>query len=360
MAQNLIRGTTQILPGSIPLSALVSSYSIPTANLAQGSLFIQSGGGVAFTAAQSMGGFKLTNLGTPTTGTDAVTKSYADAIKTGFQIHFARLAATANLALTGEQTIDGVTTSASTILLTGQTTTSQNGLWTTAAGGWSRPADWAAAAVLPEGQYVIIDDEGTTYKNTKWFCLNTSTTTVDTTATTFSQDSSGTSYSATGVINLSGTVFSLNIGQGVENDGSNNLRVKLNGTSLARAAGGVSIAPGSAGQVPVTNAGATDVAMVSLSGDVAITSLGVATVSSTAGSGFLKYASQVTNEVPTGAVNSANTAYVIANTPQNASVKVYLNGQRLLITSDYTISGTTITMVAAPVTGDQIWVDYQK
>jgi hypothetical protein len=47
--------------------------------------------------------------------------------------------ATHNLALTGEQTIDGVLTSTNRILLTGQTNPVQNGIWITAAGAWARP-----------------------------------------------------------------------------------------------------------------------------------------------------------------------------------------------------------------------------
>jgi hypothetical protein len=50
--------------------------------------------------------------------------------------------ATANVtALTGEQTIGGFTTSASTILLAGQTDKTQNGVWVTGSGAWHRPTD---------------------------------------------------------------------------------------------------------------------------------------------------------------------------------------------------------------------------
>lgn len=45
--------------------------------------FVRVNGSTPFTANQSMGGFKITNLGTPTVGTDAVTKDYADALVAG-------------------------------------------------------------------------------------------------------------------------------------------------------------------------------------------------------------------------------------------------------------------------------------
>ncbi len=47
--------------------------------------------------------------------------------------------ATSNLTLSGEQTIDGVTTSSSLALATAQTTPSENGPWVTGAGAWTRP-----------------------------------------------------------------------------------------------------------------------------------------------------------------------------------------------------------------------------
>lgn len=49
--------------------------------------------------------------------------------------------ADSNVTLSGEQTIDGETTSASRVLLTAQTDASENGLWLTAAGAWSRTND---------------------------------------------------------------------------------------------------------------------------------------------------------------------------------------------------------------------------
>lgn len=49
--------------------------------------------------------------------------------------------ATSNVTLSGEQTIDGVSTSASRVLLTGQTDASENGLWLTDSSNWSRTSD---------------------------------------------------------------------------------------------------------------------------------------------------------------------------------------------------------------------------
>jgi uncharacterized cupin superfamily protein len=69
----------------------------------------------------------------------------------------AQLVAISNISsLSGEQTIDGVLTSSSRVLLTGQTSSAQNGLWNTAAGAWTRPSDFNADAKVIAGQTVFI------------------------------------------------------------------------------------------------------------------------------------------------------------------------------------------------------------
>lgn len=358
MAQSLLRGSSQILDASIPLTKLVSGYSIPTANLAQGANFVQKDGSVAFAANQSMGNFKITNIADATVGTDVPSYTQVQALVNGVAVRRARVVATANVAtLSGSPTTDAVTLVDGDIeLLTAQTTASQNGPWVVHAGAWTRPSNWAAAS--SQKSTIFFVEEGTTNHDTKWITI-TDAITVDTTSVTITQDTSGTSYSGTGVINLSGTVFSLNLGQGVENDGSNNLRVKLSGASLLRGASGLAINPGSAGQIPITNAGATDVTMVSFSGDVTVTAAGVATVNAAT---FVKATNYVTAEVPGGSVNGSNTAFTLANTPVAGSERLFLNGQRLKPGSgnDYTISGLNITALFAPIIGDQLLADYLK
>jgi hypothetical protein len=70
----------------------------------------------------------------------------------------------------------------------------------------------------------------------------------------------------------------------------------------------------------------------------------------------------VDKEVPSGAINGANTAYTLANTPVAGSEHVYLNGilQESGAGNDYTISGASITYLAAPLTGEKLRVSYRK
>lgn len=70
----------------------------------------------------------------------------------------------------------------------------------------------------------------------------------------------------------------------------------------------------------------------------------------------------VEDETPTGLINGSNTSFTLANTPIAGSVKLYLQGQRLIpgAGNDFTVSGTTITMAYAPETNQSLRVDYRK
>ena len=65
------------------------------------------------------------------------------------------------------------------------------------------------------------------------------------------------------------------------------------------------------------------------------------------------------DENPSGAINGSNVTFTLAQTPlENAAVELYQDGLKLEYTTDYTISGTTITMVTAPVVGQSLRANY--
>lgn len=68
----------------------------------------------------------------------------------------------------------------------------------------------------------------------------------------------------------------------------------------------------------------------------------------------------ITNEIPSGTINSINTEFILANTPATGTVEVYLNGliQVPGTGNDYTISGTGISFIKAPRIGSDILVSY--
>jgi hypothetical protein len=76
------------------------------------------------------------------------------------------VATTANITLSGEQTIDGVLTSSSRVLVKNQTNQTENGIWVSAAGAWTRATDADATAELQNA--VVSVDQGTTNADTAW------------------------------------------------------------------------------------------------------------------------------------------------------------------------------------------------
>jgi hypothetical protein len=66
-------------------------------------------------------------------------------------------------------------------------------------------------------------------------------------------------------------------------------------------------------------------------------------------------------EVPSGTVNGSNTAFTLSDSPHSSeAVLLMLNGLFLEQGTDYTISGTAITMTTAPVVGQKLFSFYVK
>jgi hypothetical protein len=65
------------------------------------------------------------------------------------------------------------------------------------------------------------------------------------------------------------------------------------------------------------------------------------------------------NEIPTGTQNGINLTFNLMHTPLTGTVHLYYNGLRQTPVNDFTVSGTVITFVSAPIASDNILVDYQ-
>lgn len=89
-------------------------------------------------------------------------------------------ASTADLTLSGEQTIDGVLTSASRVLVKDQTAAEENGIYVTGAGAWARAADADEAEEL--GYAAVLVTGGTVNTNSAWLqTVASDDITIDTT-----------------------------------------------------------------------------------------------------------------------------------------------------------------------------------
>jgi hypothetical protein len=99
-------------------------------------------------------------------------------------------ATTANISLTGEQTIDGVLTSTSRILVKNQSSASENGIYVTDASTWARAADFDLWDETVSGAVFV--NTGSTLADTSWISTNNAGGTLDSTNIVFTQFGQGT------------------------------------------------------------------------------------------------------------------------------------------------------------------------
>lgn len=96
-----------------------------------------------------------------------------------------RAATTANITLSGEQTIDGVAVVAGDrVLVMAQTAGAENGIYVAATGAWTRAEDANSAGDLTSGVLVPVE-EGTLNADTVWMLATDGTITIGTTAQTW-------------------------------------------------------------------------------------------------------------------------------------------------------------------------------
>jgi len=139
--------------------------------------------------------------------------------------------------------------------------------------------------------------------------------------------------------------------------GATGLAIQLNGSTLALGAAGLSLAALASANILVGNASSVATA-VTISGDATMSNTGVLTLITAAAGGAVRASSFSAGETPGGTVNSANVAFTAAFLPIANTECVYINGIRQKRVTDYTLSSSTISFVAAPFTGDFVTIDY--
>jgi hypothetical protein len=181
-------------------------------------------------AALSLNNQRITNVATPTAGTDVPNKNYVDAAVQGLsqkptaQVATtaalpantyangtsgvgATLTATANAALT----VDGyAVATGDRVLVKNEAAGANNGLYlVTQAGSGATPyiltrdVEMDTAAEFA-GAFIAVEDAGTTNANSLWLCNNTAAPVVGTTAITFVQLNKGTDLAAGAGITITG------------------------------------------------------------------------------------------------------------------------------------------------------------
>lgn len=184
-----------------------ASAAVTTANAAQATAnaAVPKAGG-------TMTGDLVLYSAAPATAASAANKAYVDSVAQGLttKAPVAALAAS-NVALSGLQTIDGHTLlAAERVLLTAQSTASQNGIWVASAGAWSRPSDFATQSNQTSAYCVI--SYGNTYASEGW--VLSGTVQVDVSSETWLQFSGAGQITAGTAMTKSGNTLNVALGTG--------------------------------------------------------------------------------------------------------------------------------------------------
>lgn len=284
--------------------------------------------GDTMTGGLNMGGFGITNLAAAVNGSDAVTKNQLDAATTGLSWKQAvAVATTANITLSGLQTIDGYAVQAGNrVLVKNQTTQSQNGIYVAVNGGaWTRASDMDVAAEFPDSAVFV--QQGATLADTAWVQV-TDSVTVGTSNVIWIQFSGTGTYTAGQGLTLTGNTFALSSpvattlgGTGLSSIGTANqiLGVNTGATGLeyktVAAGTGITVTP-SAGTLTIANAGVTSIVAgtgVSISG-----STGAVTVNNTGVTSVNLATTSAALTVSGGPVTTTGTINVNAQADINA------------------------------------------
>ena len=145
----------------------------------------------------------------PVSGNDVVNKTYLEFFATGISWKQPVVCGTtANITLSGLQTIDGVTTVAGDrILVKSQTAPAQNGIYLASATAWSRAPDADTWDELISA--ICFVESGSTLAGSAWYCTIQPGGTIGTTPITWSNFSVAATYTAGTGLTLTDYVFSI-------------------------------------------------------------------------------------------------------------------------------------------------------
>jgi hypothetical protein len=303
--------------------------------------------------------------------------------------------------------MDGVTlASPDRVLLTAQTTVSQNGVWVVQAGAWVRPDDFGVGQAVA-GTLIATEGEGTTYKNQIWTCSSSAgSDIVDTNSLTFvtttpSTSTLQTAYEAGNTILtsagegtlqfttgagapiafvLTGDDFTVNGANDVDFGGTtplasfnldttgavtvDGLGLSFDGTAasnLTTTAAALTVSTVTSGTLSVTSAGALTMSgaaassLTTSAGALTVTSAAAATWSTAAGTLSIAGASALELDSNAGAleINATGGAINIGNDADSQNIGIGQGGTRAItigtgtspvtIGGDLIVAGTTIS-----------------
>jgi hypothetical protein len=266
----------QLSPGIISDALVAAGANIALSKIAGGTSLVKNDGSVPFTAV--VAGID------PTLPAHLATKNYVDSIAVGLDVKASvRVATTANIALTGTQTIDGIAVIAGDrVLVKNQTTATQNGIYIVAAGAWARSsdADNSITGEVTAGLHTFVE-QGTINATSGWVLATANPIVLGTTSLAFAQFSGSGTYSAGNGLTLTGSQFNVISANGGISSTAGQIALTLADSTLSVGSTGLKLAALTSGNILVGNG--TNVATgVALSGDATITNAGALTIAALA------------------------------------------------------------------------------
>lgn len=175
----------------------------------------------------------------PTNANQLTNKAYVDSLVANQRKLSVRAATTANITLSGTQTIDTVVLVANDrVLVKNQTTTSQNGIYIVSAGSWTRAADMDSASEV-DGTFVVVEDGG--QAGTLWLTVS-EVTTLNTDPIQFVEVNKATDLIAGAGLSSTGLTWNIGAADDSIQINANDIAVKLISTGgLETVTGGVRI-----------------------------------------------------------------------------------------------------------------------
>lgn len=197
--------TGKTIDGSLNTLSNIANASLVNSSVTIGSTTVALGA----TSLTLAGLTSVTLTQDPTSALQAATKQYVDNVAEGLDVKASCVAATtANITLSGPQTIDGVSVIAGDrVLVKNQTAAAENGIYVAAGSTWSRSSDCDTWDSL-RGAFTFVE-KGTTYADTGWVCTIDAGGTLGVTDVTWSQFAGVGTYTAGTGLTLTGTQFSI-------------------------------------------------------------------------------------------------------------------------------------------------------
>jgi len=244
---------------------------------------------------------RITSLGTPTQGTDAATKDYVDAARSGLDVkQSVRAATTGPITRSNTQTIDNVPlVVGDRVLVKDQSTASENGVYVVANGAWTRATDFDEPFEVTAGVFFFVE-EGDINADNGFVITSNNPLTVGVDPLTFSQFSGAGQITAGDALSKTGNRLDVVVSAtgGIEISGDAlQLKSGVAGNGLTYANGVIDVG-GTTDRITI-NADSVDIASTYI-GQTSITTLGTigtgtwqgtTVASGYGGTGFNSYAS---------------------------------------------------------------------